>query len=77
MPTYDFKCPHCNLQFEVSRSFSQSSTPAKCPIDGTEATRVFTMPTTFTNSGTSDLLPPPPPPGAGHGHTHGPGTHTH
>ena len=40
MPTYDFHCPKCGLDFEVQRPFSRATEPAKCPTDGAEAERV-------------------------------------
>jgi putative FmdB family regulatory protein len=80
MPLYDFRCPKCGLEFEVSRPFSRATEPALCPVDSTESERVFTMPMTFVRGGSDS---PPPPAGGmgghdhGHGHSHGPGTHTH
>jgi putative FmdB family regulatory protein len=47
MPLYDFRCPKCGLEFEVSRPFSRATEPAMCPQDGSESKRVFTMPMTF------------------------------
>lgn len=81
MPLYDFRCPKCGLEFEVSRPFSRATDPAMCPQDGTESDRVFTMPMTFVpgaaqqpGTGAPDLGLGD---GHGHGHSHGPGTHTH
>jgi putative FmdB family regulatory protein len=79
MPLYDFRCPQCGLQFEVSRPFSRATEPALCPQDSTTAERVFTMPSTLMRGSASEV-PPPPAPGFsdhGHGHSHGPGGHTH
>ena len=79
MPRYDFRCPTCGLEFEVSRPFSRATEPATCPQDGATAERVFTMPMTFMPGSASEPMAPPPPGGFGHdhGHSHGPGTHTH
>ena len=83
MPLYDFRCPKCGLEFEVSRPFSRATEPASCPQDGETAERVFTMPVAFVKGGASDPAASPPPMGGGHDHgpghgqSHGPGTHTH
>lgn len=79
MPLYDFRCPKCGIEFEVSRPFSRATEPASCPQDGEIAERVFTMPASYVKGGSSEPVPPPPPAGLGHGHghSHGPGTHTH
>ena len=47
MPKYDFRCPTCGLEFEVSRPMSQATEPAECPHDASPAERVFTMPWAF------------------------------
>lgn len=88
MPLYDFRCPKCGLEFEVSRPFSRATEPAQCPQDGETAERVFTMPVAFVKGAASE--PSGSSPSAaidhhghshghdhGHGHSHGPGTHTH
>jgi putative FmdB family regulatory protein len=83
LPLYDFRCPKCGLEFEVSRPISRASEPAHCPQDNTESERVFTMPMTFMRGSAGETPPSPPPGGSSaghghdHGHTHGPGTHTH
>ncbi|HXH22150.1 MAG TPA: zinc ribbon domain-containing protein [Dehalococcoidia bacterium] len=85
MPRYDFRCPRCGLEFEVSRPFSQATDPANCPNDGTQAERVFSMPMTFVKGSESSPPSDSSPSsgdgghshGHGHGHTHGPGGHTH
>jgi len=77
---YDFRCPKCGLQFEVSRPMSRAGEPAHCPKDGALSERVYTMPMTFT-PGAADAGPPSSAPAGGHdhshGHSHGPGSHTH
>jgi putative FmdB family regulatory protein len=77
MPLYDYRCPKCGLEFEVSRPVSRSSEPALCPWDKTESTRVFTMPMTFVRGGTNAPSESTGDASAGHGHSHGPGGHTH
>jgi putative FmdB family regulatory protein len=78
MPLYDFRCPKCGLDFEVSRPISRATEPASCPQDGSAAERVFTMPITYIKGGAS--MPPASDADAGgdsHGHSHGPGGHSH
>ena len=77
MPLYDFQCPKCGLQFEVSRSRDKAGEPAQCPQDGTEAQRVWAPVPSIVKGGTIATTPPPPAAGADHGHSHGPGGHTH
>jgi putative FmdB family regulatory protein len=79
MPRYDFHCPKCGLDFEVSRPFSRADEAANCPVDGAESVRVFSMNTNFILKGGAESATPPPmaPPSGGHGHSHGPGGHTH
>jgi putative FmdB family regulatory protein len=82
MPKYDFRCAKCGLEFEVQRPFSRATEPAQCPMDGSEAERVFTMPMTFTPGSASDPSTSMPDfsdhgHGHDHGHSHGPGGHTH
>jgi len=79
MPRYAFACPACHLEFEVSRPMTEAGAVAKCPADGTEATRIFTMPATIVGGrpavassrrvGSSSY--------GHHGHRHGPGTAPH
>ena len=86
MPLYDYRCPKCGLEFEVSRPISRATDPAMCPLDNEASERVFTMPMTFVRGGGPDSIPAPPEGqsqgfgGHYHGpgsHSHGPGTHTH
>ena len=84
MALYDFQCPKCELEFEVSRPITRAGEPAYCPVDGEESARIFTMPNTFVKRRTGDAVPAPPA-GAGgsgfshFGHSHGAsdGTHSH
>ncbi len=75
MPLYDFRCPKCGLEFEVTRPISRASEPALCPWDKTPSERVFKMPMTFVRGGTS--TPTSSEDGTSEGHSHGPGSHTH
>ena len=78
MPLYDFRCPKCGLEFEVSRPISRATAAAMCPQDGTESERVFTMRMTFVRgSGGSAGSASPTADFGGHGHDHGPGGHSH
>ena len=81
MALYDFRCTVCGLEFEVSRPMAQATDPARCPVDGAESERCFTMPMTFSKP-RGGPRPAPPSPGGSwrhHGHRHGPGAapHTH
>jgi putative FmdB family regulatory protein len=77
MPLYDYRCPQCGLEFEVSRPISRAGEPALCPWDKTESERVFKMPMTFVRDGTKAPTESTGESSAGHGLTHGPGGHTH
>jgi putative FmdB family regulatory protein len=44
MPIYGFRCPACNMEFEVSRPMKDAGNPVNCPLDGETATRLFTPP---------------------------------
>jgi len=74
---YAFRCPTCALEFDVSRPVSDAGKAAPCPVDGTNAERIFTMPNT------NFKRPPAPTPTSGgggyshSGHSHGPGTRPH
>ena len=77
MPLYDFRCPKCGLQFEVSRSRDKAGDPAMCPQDGTEAQRVWVPVASMIKGDPSKPELPPLPPDNDHGHSHGPGSHVH
>jgi len=52
MPTYEYRCPKCNLKFEAKRSFSDNNSPVFCTRCGTEAKRLFSaVPVIFKGSG--------------------------
>jgi putative FmdB family regulatory protein len=75
---YAFRCPTCALEFDVSRPVSDAGKATACPVDGTDAERIFTMPQTHFKRSLSDAL------GSGggstyshSGHSHGPGTRPH
>ena len=80
MPAYDFRCPKCGLEFEVSRPMSRATEPAPCPQDGTESERLFTKVAAFLGRGSGEESSSAAPPAFddhGHGHSHGPGGHMH
>ncbi len=73
MPTYDYHCPRCGAQFEVSRPASRVDDAVTCPRDGEQALRLLGLDHAGPEGG--------PPAGAfgwSHaGHGHWPGTPTH
>ena len=83
MPLYDFRCPTCGLEFEVSRPIARATNPAFCPMDGAERERVFTMPMIFVRGAAPDdekAGTAPSQPGwshFGHSHGYGSGGHSH
>ena len=82
MPLYDFKCPKCGLQFEVSRPMSKASDPALCPNDSEPSERVWRATIVIGGSSSSDsdggdLGGMPDFGGDDHGHGHSHGGHDH
>jgi len=78
MPLYDFRCPKCGLEFEVSRPFSRADEPTNCPQDGTESERLFSMRVAFVHRGGASEPSDSETGGfGGLGHDHGPGGHSH
>jgi putative FmdB family regulatory protein len=75
MALYDFRCTVCGLEFEVSRPMAQAGEPARCPVDGAESRRFFTMPMTFSKSSSGRRAPAQA--WRHHGHRHGPGAGPH
>jgi putative FmdB family regulatory protein len=75
MALYDFRCAVCGLEFEVSRPMAQAGEPARCPVDGAESRRFFTMPMTFSKSSSGQRSPARA--WRHHGHRHGPGAGPH
>ena len=53
MPTYEFQCPKCSQRFEVVRPRDKAGAPAKCPVDGASARRVFSAGGILTPGGGS------------------------
>ena len=47
MPLYEYHCPTCGAQFEVSRPVSKMDDPVACPSDGAAALRLFSLSTGF------------------------------
>ncbi len=51
MPIYEYKCPSCDIKFEVKRGFSES-TGATCPRCQCQAQRIFSpVPIVFKGPG--------------------------
>jgi putative FmdB family regulatory protein len=51
MPIYEYKCPSCDIKFEVKRGFTES-TGASCPRCQCLAQRIFSpVPIVFMGSG--------------------------
>lgn len=42
MPFYSYRCPTCDEQFEVRRSFEEYDQPTSCPQGHEGATRIIT-----------------------------------
>ncbi len=69
MPRFDFRCPKCGREFEVSRPFDRAFEPAFCVMDGAQCDKL---------TGGTD-----PQPAAFHGafrhfgHVHGAGVPVH
>ncbi len=85
MPLYGFRCPKCEMEFEVSRKMSDASNPANCPLDGAASDRIFTAPVKIGQRG-GEAPPPPAKPQApagggfahfGHSHGYGASSHAH
>ncbi len=82
MPLYDYSCPSCKLDFEVSRSFKEADLPVSCPMCSAEAKRQLSLPmATFTRGAAAEGLRQgpqfAPSKWSHHGHSHGSGTGTH
>ncbi|MBI2866032.1 MAG: zinc ribbon domain-containing protein [Chloroflexi bacterium] len=43
MPIYEYFCPQCRAEFELSRSFSQAHDPAQCPRCGTFGEKLISV----------------------------------
>ena len=63
MARYEYKCPTCELRFEVSRPMSEAGADAFCPVDNTKAERIFSAP--VFNVGASYTPPNPQGPSLG------------
>ena len=51
MPIYEYRCPSCDIRFEVKRGFSES-TGATCPRCECQAQRIFSpVPIVFKGPG--------------------------
>lgn len=55
MPIYEYYCPQCEQEFELTRPFSESGESGRCPTCGTAAAKV---PSVFaSNEGYSVKVP--------------------
>ena len=43
MPIYEYYCPQCKAEFELSRSFSQANEPAPCPKCGAVGQKLLSV----------------------------------
>ena len=81
MPIYEFHCPKCGAQFDVSRPVSKMDAPVPCPVDGAAAVRLFSMSGTMIRGGAPSIgasgLPTTPQGWSHFGHGHGGGTGGH
>jgi putative FmdB family regulatory protein len=57
VPKYDFACDACGAFFEIERQISEAARGAICPVCGTMARRVFTMPKLLLKSDPRDVRP--------------------
>jgi putative FmdB family regulatory protein len=57
MPKYDYVCPACEAQHERERPMAESSAPAPCPVCGTAAVRVYTVPRFLFKADPRDVRP--------------------
>lgn len=54
MPTYDFNCEKCDLDFEVIKSIKLYDTEERCPTCGNVAIRKYTCNIHFTGTKIED-----------------------
>ncbi len=47
MPKYQYRCPSCSQQFDVTLSYAEFGKAVACPADGSACEQVFTPPTFF------------------------------
>ena len=57
MPKYLYACPDCEAHHERERPMAESSAPSPCPICGTEAARVYTVPKFLFKADPRDVRP--------------------
>lgn len=74
MTFYLFSCSQCTAELDVARSADDLARPAKCPMDGAIARRVYGPPSETPRASTiSNRLAS----WGGYLHDHGPGTEMH
>ena len=51
VPLYEYHCPHCDIKFDLLRSFSQADAPAACPeCQGEDTKRAISLFASFSRS---------------------------
>jgi putative FmdB family regulatory protein len=54
MPTYEFFCEKCDIEFEVTKSIKEYKTPEACTACGNVATKLFSKSVFFTGTKIED-----------------------
>ena len=72
MPVYEFECPKCSTQFELTRPMSKAGSAASCPKCKAKARRKFSATIITTGVASSDFdIDDMPDFGGGGDHGHG------
>ena len=57
MPIYEYRCPTCDVKFELMRPMSRADEPASCPHGHGEARRLVSVFASFTRDASGDMEP--------------------
>lgn len=76
LPRYEYACDACGERFDVERPMVEASLPYPCPLCGTEARRVFSVPKLMFKADPRDVRPIWHNHGS-YGHQHAPGRGRH